>query len=496
MQRETWQMHYPPPQPPPLLSPPPPPLSTPPPPPPPPTPPPPPPSSPPPPPQSAPSVLCQTAPQEQSLNFFFKHPFTSIVTGPTGCGKSTYVKDLLMNHQSLIRPGIQRIIWLFKRWQPLYDKIQKEVKPSVEFIQGLPDNIESDEFIQPNMRNLVVIDDLASACSKDSRISDLFTEGSHHRNLSVIVLNQNLYHNKNPTERRNCQYLVLFKNPIDKQSIMTLARQMYPTKTEHFIRKFEDATSQPYQYLLVDLKTDTPDKDRLKTNVLGIKDDCNSELHHYHPNSQRGHIKEEVDILQHNENSVPSTVMASCDYCGLVFDNVHDLQRHIKNWCPETQMVPPSAKVIDAVVTKQEEPMDVENMYRIPDAEQPVYQQMMEQVEEENKKIWQRRVSKYKRNGMTEDEAENKADEKMENADMALFIKKYTQLLLNIVQLSKGTLHHKIMKAVLDSIQKKYTEEKAVKLALKQFRNEIEETFPDSESDTESETSDFEEEDI
>ena len=207
-----------------------------------PSPPPPPQSLPPPPPQSIPPPLqplllsshtpCQPTLHEKSSKFFFKHPFTSIVTGPRGCGKSTHVKDLLVNHQRLILSEIQRIVWLFKRWQPLYDKILKEVRMSVEFIQELPDNIESDKVIQPNVRNLVVIDDLASACSKDSRISDLFTEGSHHRNLSVIVLNQNLYHNKNPTERRNCQYLVLFKNPIDKQSIMTLARQMYPTKTE------------------------------------------------------------------------------------------------------------------------------------------------------------------------------------------------------------------------------------------------------------------------
>lgn len=27
--------------------------------------------------------------------------------------------------------------------------------------------------------------------------------------------------------------------------------------------------------------------------------------------------------------------MVSCDDCGLVFDSTHDLQRHIKRWCPE-----------------------------------------------------------------------------------------------------------------------------------------------------------------
>ena len=148
-------------------------------------------------------------PSNQRVVFYFKHPFTSIVSGPTSCGKTTFVKRLLQGNSKVIQPRIQRIVWLYRRWQPLYDEIARTVYPRVEFVQGLPDDIESNDFIQPSVRNLVVIDDLASACSKDNRVSELFTEGSHHRNLSVIVLNQNLYHSKNPTERRNCQYLVL-----------------------------------------------------------------------------------------------------------------------------------------------------------------------------------------------------------------------------------------------------------------------------------------------
>ena len=27
----------------------------------------------------------------------------------------------------------------------------------------------------------------------------------------------------------------------------------------------------------------------------------------------------------------------ACDDCGLLFENVHDLQRHVKNWCPEKE---------------------------------------------------------------------------------------------------------------------------------------------------------------
>ena len=161
-------------------------------------------------------------------------------------------------------------------------------------MQGLPENLESDEFIKPTVRNLVIIDDLATACSKDSRISDLFTEGSHHRNLSVIVLNQNLYHSKNPTERRNCQYLVLFKNPLDKQAVMTLARQMYPGKTGYFLKKFDDATAEPYSYLLIDLRADTKEKDRFQTNILAIKERIQTPPPHSIDKAQRdNNYKEE-----------------------------------------------------------------------------------------------------------------------------------------------------------------------------------------------------------
>jgi len=70
--------------------------------------------------------------------------------------------------------------------------------------------------------------------SKDGRITELLTEGSHHMNLSVIAINQNLCFNKDPTQRRNCQYMIVFNNPIYQQQIMTLARQMYPGKNQTY----------------------------------------------------------------------------------------------------------------------------------------------------------------------------------------------------------------------------------------------------------------------
>jgi hypothetical protein len=127
----------------------------------------------------------------------------------------------------------------------------------VEFVQGIPIDLEKDSYIDPSVRNMIVLDDLMATAAKDPRVTDLFTEGSHHRNLSVIVLDQNLYYNKDPTQGRNCQYLVLFNNPVAKQQIMTLCRQMYPGKVLYFLQKFEEATARDYGHLHLDLKPTT-----------------------------------------------------------------------------------------------------------------------------------------------------------------------------------------------------------------------------------------------
>jgi len=210
-------------------------------------------------------------PLTQQQPFLLRHPYTMSISGPTSSGKTTLVKNLLQSNHEKIHPPPQRILWLYKRWQPLYDVIKSTVTPSVEFIQGIPLHLERDDFIDPQVRNLIVIDDLMSTATKDSRITDLFTEGSHHRNLSVICLNQNLYYGKDATQRRNCHYIALFNNPVDKLQVMALARQMYPGNSQHFMRHYDEAIGKPYGYLLVDLKPDTREHLRLRPNVFDPK---------------------------------------------------------------------------------------------------------------------------------------------------------------------------------------------------------------------------------
>ena len=91
----------------------------------------------------------------------------------------------------------------------------QRIIPGMEFVKGIPENIEDEQFLNPIIQNRIVIDDLMSEASNDKRICDLFIKGSHHRNLSVICLVQNLYYQgkESRTMSLNSQYLVVFNNP-------------------------------------------------------------------------------------------------------------------------------------------------------------------------------------------------------------------------------------------------------------------------------------------
>ena len=133
----------------------------------------------------------------------------------------------------------------------------------------------------------------------------------------------------------------------------------------------------------------------------------------------------------------------------------------MKKWCQESHIAEPPIKRV-----KLDAETPVMQEISIPDAEMPVYTNIMNKAKEENETLWQKRVTKYMHDGLAEDEAVEKVNKKMEGSDMTLFMKKYSNMLLDMLQLNKDSQHQKIWASIQDNIQKKYNDSKAVKLAL------------------------------
>jgi len=194
-----------------------------------------------------------------SMDPSWKHPFTAIVAGPTGCGKTVFTFKFISEAANMISPPPEKIMYCYGEYQPVFNEY-----PQVLFNEGLPDVSQFDG----RERTLLIIDDLMSE-TNDS-VSNIFTKVSHHRNVSVLFLTQNLFYKskQNRTMSLNSHYIVLFKNPRDATQIATLGRQMFPGKGQFLVDAFRDATELPFGYLLIDLKPDTDEKYRIRTRIF------------------------------------------------------------------------------------------------------------------------------------------------------------------------------------------------------------------------------------
>jgi cobalamin biosynthesis Co2+ chelatase CbiK len=87
----------------------------------------------------------------------------------------------------------------------------------------------------------VVLDDLMMDAANSDEIVHLMCVGSHHHNITVIHILQNLFQKGKSmrTASINCHYFILMANKRDTMQINTLGRQVFPGQLKFFIRSYE-----------------------------------------------------------------------------------------------------------------------------------------------------------------------------------------------------------------------------------------------------------------
>ena len=200
---------------------------------------------------------------EKEYDLRFQAPFTMQVVGGTSSGKSFWTRRLLEHAKEMMHPPPDRIVYAYGEWQEMFREME-----GVEFVRGLTEDLVSRENLKGH--TCLVIDDLSDEVD-EKLIEALFTKISHHRNISLIFLLNNLYYRglKNMRDiSLNTHYLVVFRSARDRDSIATIARQMYAKKYKLLLSAYEDATSEKFGYLLIDSKAATPDEIRLRTKIF------------------------------------------------------------------------------------------------------------------------------------------------------------------------------------------------------------------------------------
>ena len=95
--------------------------------------------------------------------------------------------------------------------------------PTIQFHSDIDNSIF--DSINPTERNFVILDDVMSEPGDSKSVAKLFTQGSHHRNMTVVVVLQNIFHQAKQMRNisLNTHYMVLYKNPRDQGQIRSLS---------------------------------------------------------------------------------------------------------------------------------------------------------------------------------------------------------------------------------------------------------------------------------
>ena len=200
----------------------------------------------------------------------FKTPISFILAGASFSGKTTFLAELIKNKSKMFNPEPVEIMFVYTAWQDIYDQLEKTV-PGIVFINRIPSKQEIDKFTADCKPRLLCLDDKMTQLSSCPDITEYFTVYTHHRNLSCILLLQNIYYQGAKCLRDislNVQGMFLFKNIRSPQQIDILATQMFPRKRAFFLDAYEKACAKPFGYLFVDLNPRNTAIYQLRTDIL------------------------------------------------------------------------------------------------------------------------------------------------------------------------------------------------------------------------------------
>lgn len=196
----------------------------------------------------------------------FKTGCNVIIFGVTKSGKSALLRDLLTDRSKTFFPRHSKILYIYGEEERggAYDAMKKEFGKDIIFIKDLTE--EASNLLHKVSDCFIILDDLISSVFDSLTVQKLFVQGSHHRDLTTIIITQNLYargkHAR--TIALNASYYILFDNPRDRTVIKTLERQAFPNEIGYLQSAYTKyVCNVSHGYIVLDFSVKTLDKYRI-----------------------------------------------------------------------------------------------------------------------------------------------------------------------------------------------------------------------------------------
>ena len=197
----------------------------------------------------------------------FESPTSILIAGPSGSGKTYFVSRILEDPQYYFKNVKNNIHYVHGSWQPAFASVEKR---GIQFHENLPTVEDLDAWFSKTKGGILVLDDVMNEAVSSPHVVDLFTKHSHHRNINVIYLCQDLF----PPGRyarpisRNAHYIIIFRNLRDTLATLHLLMQSFGHEWKKAFQAYKEATSKVHGYLIINVHPRGNERCRLFTDVL------------------------------------------------------------------------------------------------------------------------------------------------------------------------------------------------------------------------------------
>jgi hypothetical protein len=193
----------------------------------------------------------------------FRTPIRMTVFSFSGGGKTTFVSQLIDNQEEAFDKPFEKIYYFAK----FSSSVPINIRNKVIFQSDLPTEKHLEN--SGNERVLIVLDDLAH-CVYDSPVVQIMSQQGRHRNLSYIILTQNLFSRQRLARdiNLNSNYIILLRVVRDLQCIQSLSRQLTPLDPSRLSKIYYKYITQPFKALVIDLNVECNDLLRFRSDVF------------------------------------------------------------------------------------------------------------------------------------------------------------------------------------------------------------------------------------
>lgn len=202
---------------------------------------------------------------EHDINIF-NYPARIIIAGYTNSGKTHLCTKLVEKYHHLF----SKIVISGVTSHPLQKRT--DIKDKLDIQEEITDpTVDHTPFTHPEARVLQILDDNFLVSANSQTVVNSFIKG-RHKNLSVILITQNLFFPGKyaRTIALNTSHYILMKNR-DLFQVECLGRQLYgKDRAKSFVEIYKNVVLKvPHGYLLCDLAANTPEVLQLRSNIVG-----------------------------------------------------------------------------------------------------------------------------------------------------------------------------------------------------------------------------------